>query len=449
MHPLQQHLANTQIDPSWAFLDAPPPPALTHRYHRYPAKFTQQLAARLITEYSPPAGHINDPFIGSGTTAVEALLQGRTVSGTDINPLAVLMTQVKMTPLDPLELEQHVSAFMDIWSWKPPLPYVPQLYERALLEWFPEEHVEELGRALSIIRDIPEGSVQRFFQVAFSHILKICSRWSNNSTKPIKDKAKVPTAPQDAMRRHLKQMLNGNAAFYTKVTLEDDIETWFTIPFVKSEPIARYHAHQRLIEMSAVRVGQAKSQPVPACTVDTVVTSSPYVTSYEYADIHQLSTMWLGLADMQTHKGAYIGTTKKRKDYLTETYPARVMRSGLGRETCEAMESVNAPQAASLTAFFLDMEDVFAESYRVLKPGGYACYVIGDTTLKRIAIPTGAIFAETLQCCGFHLAKVIHREIPHKTLPQARDPETGRFVSQGTNHIYPTEFILVAKKSGN
>ena len=31
--------------------------------------------------------------------------------------------------------------------------------------------------------------------------------------------------------------------------------------------------------------------------IDMIITSPPYVTSYEYADLHQLSSMWLGFTD--------------------------------------------------------------------------------------------------------------------------------------------------------
>ena len=31
--------------------------------------------------------------------------------------------------------------------------------------------------------------------------------------------------------------------------------------------------------------------------VDMIITSPPYVTSYEYADLHQLSALWLGFTE--------------------------------------------------------------------------------------------------------------------------------------------------------
>ena len=82
-------------DSSWSFaeLDRAQTSYLTHDYHRYPAKFIPQLACRLIEENSQPGNIIYDPFTGSGTTLVEAIINGRSAYGADINPIAVLISR--------------------------------------------------------------------------------------------------------------------------------------------------------------------------------------------------------------------------------------------------------------------------------------------------------------------------------------------------------------------
>ena len=73
---------------------------ITHGYYTYPAKFIPQLASRIISEYSNKGDIIIDPFMGSGTTIVEALVNNRIGIGTDINEIAVLVSKVKTTPID-------------------------------------------------------------------------------------------------------------------------------------------------------------------------------------------------------------------------------------------------------------------------------------------------------------------------------------------------------------
>ncbi len=101
-------LDSVEIDPSWSFVECKPSQTryITHGYHTYPAKFIPQLAARLITESSCENDIVCDPFMGSGTTIVEALVHGRRGVGVDINPVAHLIAQVKTTAIDTSRLER-------------------------------------------------------------------------------------------------------------------------------------------------------------------------------------------------------------------------------------------------------------------------------------------------------------------------------------------------------
>ncbi len=51
--------------------------ALTHGIHKYPAKFFPELPRWIIERYSEKWDMILDPFMGSGTTNLEASLLGR------------------------------------------------------------------------------------------------------------------------------------------------------------------------------------------------------------------------------------------------------------------------------------------------------------------------------------------------------------------------------------
>ena len=98
-----------RVDREWAFAECKPSETgkWTHDYHRYPAKFIPQLVEKLINEYLTDTHvHINDPFMGSGTTIVTAISKGFKASGTDINKISHLVTKVKSTPIEPIYLEE-------------------------------------------------------------------------------------------------------------------------------------------------------------------------------------------------------------------------------------------------------------------------------------------------------------------------------------------------------
>src|SRR4051812_37287822 len=71
----------------------------SHTFYRYPARFHPDFAREAIRQFSRPGDLILDPFVGGGTTIVEALVEGRRAIGLDINPLARFVTLVKTTPL--------------------------------------------------------------------------------------------------------------------------------------------------------------------------------------------------------------------------------------------------------------------------------------------------------------------------------------------------------------
>ncbi|MDD5693591.1 MAG: DNA methyltransferase [Patescibacteria group bacterium] len=428
-------LFNTKkIDKDWSFVEYKPSDTgkWTHDYHRYPAKFIPQLVEKLIDEYvSEKVAHINDPFYGCGTTIVTAISRGFKASGTDINKVSYLITKVKSTPIDPDYLDKKINEFLS----KEPLlggiqkilsedviqPFIPETHFERINYWFTEQNKIELGKILRVINYEDDEIIRNFFLVAFSHILKNCSIWLQGSTKPTRDLNKIPNKPFDAFKRQLTKMQKGNNAFYKTVPKKvlDNLDDYLNI-----------------------KIDDAREQPVGDATVDLIISSSPYVTSYEYADLHQLSTIWLDLAEnLKEYRKEFIGTAYKM-------YETRKVRSKIATRIVNEMFDISPKMAKEIEAFFIDMEEVFDENFRILKNGGRCCYVIGDTRLKGVDILNAEVFAESLQYSGFKVDRIIKREIPLKILPQKRDEETGRFASNdnANSEAYPVEYIVIGLK---
>ena len=86
--------------------------------------------------------------------------------------------------------------------------------------------------------------------------------------------------------------------------------------------------------------------------------------------------------------------------------------------------------------------------YRVLKPRGRACLVIGNTELRKVPILNAEVFTEIMINLGFKIHKLVKRRIPSKILPQTRDSSTGRFTAnhEADRLAYAYEYILVMEK---
>jgi DNA modification methylase len=90
-------------------LDKKPVSGLTHNFYRYPARFSPSFASSAIQLFSKHGDLILDPYMGGGTTVIEAMIAGRRVIGVDLNSLAVFVTRVKTTPLTKKEREEVIS----------------------------------------------------------------------------------------------------------------------------------------------------------------------------------------------------------------------------------------------------------------------------------------------------------------------------------------------------
>jgi hypothetical protein len=86
--------------------DTAPVAGLTHGLYKYPARFSPRFAKAAIEAFSLPGDWVLDPFMGGGTTVVEALACGRHVVGCDINELSLFVTRAKTTVLTRAEARQ-------------------------------------------------------------------------------------------------------------------------------------------------------------------------------------------------------------------------------------------------------------------------------------------------------------------------------------------------------
>lgn len=86
--------------------DGLPVEGLTHRHYRYPARFSPRLARAAIACFTAPGDLVADPFVGGGTTLVEAMAAGRRSWGNDISNLAAFVSRAKTVTLTE---SQHLS----------------------------------------------------------------------------------------------------------------------------------------------------------------------------------------------------------------------------------------------------------------------------------------------------------------------------------------------------
>jgi len=417
-----------KLDNSWSFegLTQGDTNYITHGYHRYPAKFIPQLASCLINDFTKKGDLVVDPFMGSATSLVEAKVLGRRSVGVDINPVAYLIAEAKVTPINPVELEDVFKKIISNFTDEGTLPLfkkdshldIPE-HER-IDYWFKPEEKKKLTLIYTQIKKIKDKNIRNFFLCGFSHVLKNCSIWLMKSNKPTRDLNKKIPDPYQTFSRHAKKMINKNKAFWDLLEKNKTLD-------VEAKPVC----------------GDARVVPVASNSVALMVTSPPYVTSYEYADLHQLSALWFDYTD---------DLVKFRKSFMGSAHndvKDTTIGSELGERIVEALREHNTRKDEEVAIYFSEMRDSFIEMKRYLKKEGLASIVIGDTSFKGVPVLNAEVFVEQMQNLGFKPYKIIKRRIPSKILPSVRDKKTGRFTSLGNHNktlAYSFEYIITMQK---
>lgn len=410
----RHRLASAPASPGWDISELPEP--RVHRIHAYPAKFPAFLTGKALAygrRHGVRAQRVADVFCGCGTVAYEARRAGLDFWGCDINPVATLIARTKGGNYRPARLRSYCDAIMEAMASAPATVNLAPSAVARLEYWFALDQFKDLARLLNAIDAVvPSRSHYRTaFHCAFSAILKGCSRWRQRSIKPTLD-------PR-------KQSANVLTAFESQCAL-------MAKAFEAPRPCSASE--------SVIRLANVLTVPPPE-PVDLIVTSPPYVTSYEYADLHQLSSLWLGYAsDHRNLRAGSIGSSQH--DLNFKRVAKRLNR--VGTQVVFSLYNYDRDAARDVANYYVDMQAVAARCRQFLTPKGIAVFVIGNTRYRGVDIDNASHLAESLIDAGFRKVRATRRRISNKCATPYRD-DTGRYSRSRTQtQIYAEEFVLIA-----
>lgn len=405
------------IDPFWNVGDEQE--LKIHRIHAYPAKFpafitTKALAYVRKSNFFP--NKIGDIFCGCGTTACEARRNNIDFWGCDINPVATLIAEVKSHSFQRGRLEKYYNEIINKYSSLDAFPTFETANPR-LQYWYTETQYNNLSKLKeAILTAIPNKNsmYQKFFLCAFSNILKPASKWLTKSIKP---------------------QIDPNKSFVSVMTLFNKQYNFM----IKAYEENNVHEEPDI----TIKTANFLEENNDSKNLDMIITSPPYVTSYEYADLHQLSTLWLGYtSDYREFRKGTIGS-----DFCHENIENEIkLLNSSGAEIVTKMKAVDKAKAKSVAKYYLDMQTVAQKSYNILNERGYALFVIGNTEYKSVRIDNALHLSQSLLEAGFSELQITKRKISNKILTPYRDAN-GKFSSDASGRkIYSEEFIVIGKK---
>ena len=356
--------------------------ALTHGIHKYPAKFFPELPRWIIKRYSDKWDMILDPFMGSGTTNLEASLLGRHSIGIDVDPFSRFIASVKTTvvPYNDLFVAWH-SLRNRVESYSEPshLDGVPEFPYRD--NWFRSYILKELAHIKTEIENTDATqSVKDFFLVCFSSTIRQVSEADNNCTRTV-------------VRKTLKKKVWQNMAINLFIKRADtQVENMAALSKQKPSGNVFIPDNADARSMSVVMNN----------SIDLALTSPPYANAVDYPRTHQLEIYWLGFANgsLQPLKKQHVGTEAvTAKDYA-ELHKTGCEEADL---TIEKIYEIDPRRAFIATKYLWDMFANLKEVYRVLKPGAVYAIVVGNNLIRGIEFETWRYLVSEVPKIGYEI----------------------------------------------
>ncbi len=398
----------------------------SHNFHSFPAKFPPQLPRKFIEALTGPGELILDPMVGSGTTVVEAYLTGRRAIGCDIDPLALMLSQVKVTPLDierATRIGQEVlaQARSAVRERRTDLEHALTVRwdskTRAFVDyWFAPQTQVELLALITQIAQVKDADIRAFLELAFSAIIITKSGGVSLAldlahTRPHRVKTAVDRDGRVIVGHDLEGGLLQRRRWMTK-TLRSPLEEFakrvqqnlkgllFAKPLqpalvgLGGVESVRYKPH--------IMLGNAQSLPLDDDCIDLIVTSPPYASNaIDYMRAHKFSLVWLGypIDDLGRKRKEYIGG-EAVTGFAFEDLPDRVKRivTDVGKR--------DRKKGQVLHRYYSEMSRVLREMFRVLKPGRAAIVVVGNSVMRGRNTETQTCLAEIGQHIGFQVPKI-------------------------------------------
>ena len=180
---------------------------LTHGFYRYPARFSPRFPAAAINCFTKHGDIVLDPYMGGGTTVVEALAAGRRAIGNDLNELAVFVARVKTTSLSSDETEALRAWAADIaqkvnYRYAISAPVIPaDAKQTRNLGLYRSRYVKKgISVALATISDLPTDACRNFARCAILHVAQLALDGRRTHTSLSEFRSKLKSRTEEMLR---------------------------------------------------------------------------------------------------------------------------------------------------------------------------------------------------------------------------------------------------------
>jgi hypothetical protein len=409
---LASDLEDLASDEKWAF-HSWTEREYSHGLFQYPAMMVPQmqreLLERLKAEFNAQSAY--DPFVGSGTSMAESMLQGLDFVGADINPLAVLLCRAKAGPFYIDALDDAAGRIMDRAKHDKGLSIEAKF--QGWQKWFRKDVAISLSRLRRAIRREALLSTRRFMWVALAETVRLCS---NSRTSTVK----LHIRPADEVKERTIDVL-GTFSAILHVNLDRFADQRDALN--EAGLLNRGHySGQVVIALHDVSAPMPADQQHGPC--DVLLTSPPYGdnnTTVTYGQHSFLPLQWIDLEDIDpSADDSFLASTHAidsrslgapTAGAVDQVAVLRAKSSSLDR-ILEDLSCQPPDRAARVAAFWRDMDASLEQIAKSMSKQALMAWTVGNRCVGGREISMDSILKELLSDRGWKLITQLSRAIP-------------------------------------
>lgn len=378
-----------------------------HPIHPFPARMAPGIALEALGESKEPL-RVLDPMAGSGTVLAVARSRGHRAFGVDLDPLAVLLSRVWTAAVDAEDILDKAAEVLDRARERfsgiregEAYPTDADSETREFVRyWFDPYARRQLAALSRSIRGIQDPRTRDVLWCGFSRL--IISKQSGASlaldlshSRPHRHFRTAPAKPFGGFKKAVEGVV-------------------LNCP----------QRGERGIGPGAnVVQGDARDLPHDSGSMDMVLTSPPYLNAIDYMRCSKFSLVWMNyrVDDLRRIRADSVGTEASSAAARDDAEVQSIV------EHLSLRPKLEDRHAALLSTYVYDMRKALAEAARVLRPGGKAVYVVGDSTIRGTFVRNSEIVSAVARLAGLQQVRRKSRSLPpnRRYLPPPTSSKSG------------------------
>jgi DNA modification methylase len=352
-----------------------------HSWFDYKQGYSPELIQKLVEDLSVPKdGIILDPFNGVGTTLLAADSIGIESFGFDVNPVAVLASEVKNRKYSKKDLTL-IKDLLEGFSRRKPKGISAPKYKS-----LPRIYKDEELKDLLVIRAFVDAQaidwVRRFLLLAFVSIVEPVSN-------RIKDGNGIKIAKNKKPVEDIFGLYNSKV-----MSMISDLNV------VQPSGLGKTIFGSILDDQAFEKIRDLR--------FDAAIYSPPYANCFDYLEVYKME-MWMGgfvseYSDFAQYRNASVRShvnSSFSKFIAHEDLDVNLVTSAL---TGVILWNKNIP--SMVAGYFDDMTGVLTRTFEVLKVGGASAIVVANSSYQGIIVPTDLLLAKIAKEIGFTVESI-------------------------------------------